>query len=125
MAQHSEFEFSVEFDTEYLNRNYADKLIFLNKMFEVFLKDIEEDLAKLGDAVVTNNYEICEKICHKIKNNFAHIGLPELHKITAILENEAKKKQSDLKEFYDSAKFDFAVKSVIFEKQRLTTHLSI
>jgi len=125
MDKKSDFTFSEDFDTAYLQRNYADKLSLLDKMFEIFLKDIELVLENLNDAVNSHDYETCEKICHKIKTNFAHIGLPALHQKVALLESKAKIKEPKLQEFYDSQKLNLAVKSVIFEKQRLTTHLSI
>ncbi len=76
--QAGEFQFSGDLNTEYLNRFYGDDIERARLMFDIFLKNIDHQLHQLQQDLTDKDHKAFAALAHKIKPNFAMVGLPEL-----------------------------------------------
>lgn len=89
-CQNSTFIFNENLNIEFLSATYGNNLSFGAKMFGIFLRTIDQDLAILQDSVTELDFESIKAIAHKIKNNYTWVGLPALSQMTYEVENMAR-----------------------------------
>ncbi|XOV90852.1 MAG: response regulator [Bacteroidota bacterium] len=71
------YQFSNTLNTDYLNSFYGDDIERAGLMFNIFLKNIDAELKRLRDYYSAMDIESFTSLAHKIKPNFAMVGLPE------------------------------------------------
>jgi HPt (histidine-containing phosphotransfer) domain-containing protein len=71
----SGFEFHNELDVKYLNALYENNISYAADLFEIFLKTIREEVVKLRKLVENRDWEQLKFQVHKLKPNFAMVGL--------------------------------------------------
>lgn len=69
------FAFTEKLDKEYLNTFYGDDLERANIMFGIFLRTIQDEYAKLQDFYASKDLKGIRETAHRIKPNFAMVGL--------------------------------------------------
>lgn len=92
----STFVFNENLNVEFLAETYGSNLSFGAKMFGIFLKTIQRDLAILEASANSLDFEGMIGIAHKIKNNFTWVGLPVLSQLTYRVENMAREEEASV-----------------------------
>lgn len=113
----SHFVFSKQLDCDFLKSNFEHNLELARNIFQSFLNDTSNDLAKLKFGVEDNNHEEVSAIVHKIKNNFIYIGASDLNKSLIQIETAAKEKSSELRKLYASFHVELESKLPIIENE--------
>ena len=72
-----DFKFSSRLSNEFLTSFYGDDIERAGLMFSIFLKNIENELSRLDKFLIDKDMESFVSLAHKIKPNFAMVGLPE------------------------------------------------
>lgn len=83
----SGFEFHNELDVKYLNALYENNISYAADLFEIFLKTIREEVLKLRKLVESRDWEQLKFQVHKLKPNFAMVGLTWITQKMQQLEN--------------------------------------
>jgi HPt (histidine-containing phosphotransfer) domain-containing protein len=83
----SGFEFHNELDVKYLNALYENNISYAADLFEIFLKTIREEVLKLRKLVENRDWEQLKFQVHKLKPNFAMVGLTWITSKMQQLEN--------------------------------------
>lgn len=86
-TNYSGFEFHNELDVKYLNALYEDNISYAADLFEIFLKTIREEVVKLRKLVENRDWEQLKFQVHKLKPNFAMVGLTWITSKMQQLEN--------------------------------------
>lgn len=92
------FQFSPEIDFGNLESYYQDNIERAQKIFEVFIRVIDVDFLKLKESIQNENWNKVSSLAHKIKPNFAMVGLTDLSK---------------LMEHYEKSKINIEIRSEI------------
>lgn len=71
----SGYEFHQELDAKYLNALYENNIAYAADLFEIFLKTIRDEMSKLETLVNEQDWEQLKFLVHKLKPNFAMVGL--------------------------------------------------
>ncbi|MFT7159347.1 MAG: PAS domain S-box-containing protein [Bacteroidia bacterium] len=96
-----EFHFSEGLDHQYLVNYYENDMDRAYTMFEIFIKVIDSEFDKLKHAMLEENWKEFSAIAHKIKPNFAMVGLTDL---------------STTMEYYEQAKINIDILADIKSK---------
>jgi PAS domain S-box-containing protein len=83
----SGFEFHNELDVKYLNTLYENNISYAADLFEIFLKTIREEVVKIRKMVENRDWEQLKFQVHKLKPNFAMVGLTWITSRMQQLEN--------------------------------------
>lgn len=83
----SGFEFHNELDVKYLNTLYENNISYAADLFEIFLKTIQEEVVKIRKLVEDRDWEQLKFQVHKLKPNFAMVGLTWITSKMQQLEN--------------------------------------
>ncbi|TWW00055.1 ATP-binding protein [Chitinophaga pinensis] len=83
----SGFEFHNELDVKYLNTLYENNISYAADLFEIFLKTILEEVVKIRKLVEDRDWEQLKFQVHKLKPNFAMVGLTWITSKMQQLEN--------------------------------------
>lgn len=83
----SGFEFHNELDVKYLNALYENNISYAADLFEIFLKTIKEEVIKIRKLVENRDWEQLKFQVHKLKPNFAMVGLTWITSEMQRLEN--------------------------------------
>ncbi|ACU63701.1 ATP-binding protein [Chitinophaga pinensis] len=83
----SGFEFHNELDVKYLNTLYENNISYAADLFEIFLKTILEEVVKIKKLVEDRDWEQLKFQVHKLKPNFAMVGLTWITSKMQQLEN--------------------------------------
>jgi signal transduction histidine kinase/CheY-like chemotaxis protein/HPt (histidine-containing phosphotransfer) domain-containing protein len=83
----SGFEFHNELDVKYLNALYENNISYAADLFEIFLKTIKEEIVKIRKLVEDRDWEQLKFQVHKLKPNFAMVGLTWITSKMQQLEN--------------------------------------
>ncbi|MBW8684922.1 ATP-binding protein [Chitinophaga rhizophila] len=83
----SGFEFHHELDVKYLNTLYENNISYAADLFEIFLKTIREEVVKIRKLVENRDWEHLKFQVHKLKPNFAMVGLTWITSNMQQLEN--------------------------------------
>ena len=83
----SGFEFHNELDVKYLNALYENNISYAADLFEIFLKTIREEVIKIRKLVEDRDWEQLKFQVHKLKPNFAMVGLTWITNKMQQLEN--------------------------------------
>jgi len=120
-----EFVFSEKLNAEFLNSTYQYDLNFGRKMFNLFLKSIDEDMNQLIQSIADQEWEESRSIAHKIKNNFTWVGLPQLSSLMYKIENAARDRSGSIVELKESlvSQFQDGYENVREELNRLSAYL--
>ncbi|MEQ6120258.1 ATP-binding protein [Reichenbachiella sp. MALMAid0571] len=94
----NDFQFSPELDFGNLGNYYQDNIERAYKMFQVFNRVIDEDFQKIKKSIQEENWDEVSSIAHKIKPNFAMVGLFDLSKMM---------------EYYEKSKINIEIRSEI------------
>ncbi|SFE85525.1 Signal transduction histidine kinase [Chitinophaga sp. CF118] len=81
------FEFHEELDVKYLNTLYENNISYAADLFEIFLKTVNEEMVKIQKLVVDRDWEQLKFQVHKLKPNFAMVGLTWISNNMQQLEN--------------------------------------
>ena len=84
------FDFGEGLDKEYLRDFYEDDTDRAKLMFTIFLKNIDGEMADLQSHLEKQEWSALSKIAHKIKPNFAMVGLTEISHLMLELEGVEK-----------------------------------
>lgn len=80
------YSFSAKLNSQYLKEFYAQDFSRAKLMFEIFLNSIDAEMEKLAQYLKDENWEKFSKQAHKIKPNFAMVGLSEISEIMQLYE---------------------------------------
>jgi len=83
----SGFEFHNELDVKYLNTLYENNISYAADLFEIFLKTILDEVVKIKKLVEDRDWEQLKFQVHKLKPNFAMVGLTWITSKMQQLEN--------------------------------------
>ncbi|MBC9931961.1 PAS domain-containing hybrid sensor histidine kinase/response regulator [Chitinophaga qingshengii] len=83
----SGFEFHPELDVKYLTALYENNISYAADLFEIFIRTIRDEIKKLHDIVETGDWERVKFQVHKLKPNFAMVGLTWISAKMQELEN--------------------------------------
>ncbi|QHS60147.1 ATP-binding protein [Chitinophaga agri] len=83
----SGFEFHNELDVKYLNALYENNISYAADLFEIFLKTILDEVVKIRKLVEERDWEQLKFQVHKLKPNFAMVGLTWITSKMQQLEN--------------------------------------
>lgn len=97
----SNFTFSKELNSEFLEQSYSNNLEFGKKMFSIFLATIEADISLLTHSLQANDFNGLKDIAHKIKNNFTWVGLPQMSSVVYKIEMAAADKSVSVVTYYN------------------------
>ncbi|MFY0254226.1 response regulator [Chitinophaga sp. 30R24] len=87
-VQHlSGFEFNNELDVKYLTNLYENNISYAADLFEIFIRTIREEIAKLNVMVENDDWEQMKFQVHKLKPNFSMVGLTWISAKMQELEN--------------------------------------
>lgn len=86
-TNYSGFEFHNELDVKYLNALYEDNISYAADLFEIFLNTICEEVIKIRKLVEERDWEQLKFQVHKLKPNFAMVGLTWITASMQELEN--------------------------------------
>ena len=120
------FQFSSGLNNEFLTSFYGDDIERAGLMFNIFLKNIDNELGRLSEFLVQKDLESFVSLAHKIKPNFAMVGLPEYSESMKDLEYIGKKNDfNGSKEHLSKFLEDFSKKKpdVIEELTRINQFL--
>jgi signal transduction histidine kinase/CheY-like chemotaxis protein/HPt (histidine-containing phosphotransfer) domain-containing protein len=84
---YSGFEFHKELDVKYLNTLYENNISYAADLFEIFLKTIREEVEKIKVLVNAHEWDQLKFQVHKLKPNFAMVGLTWITNRMQQLEN--------------------------------------
>lgn len=120
------YKFSEHLDREFLAKNYGSNLTLAVKIFNLFLKSAEKELAALKEAINKNDYNDIYQISHKNKNNFLFVGLPKLSKLFTSLEKFADAKSPEVHSTFEMIQelFPYDFKVVEAEMKSINSFLS-
>ncbi len=105
------YQFSSNLNNEFLRSFYGDDIERAGLMFNIFLKNIEKELSQLKKFLVEQDVESFVSLAHKIKPNFAMVGLPEYSESMKDLEYIGKSNDfSELERKLSKFQRDFSVK---------------
>ena len=90
------FHFSEALDQQYLVDYYQNDIDRAHTMFKIFDRVIDSDFDRLKQAMLEDNWSELSAIAHKIKPNFAMVGLSDLS--TTMEYYEQAKKNIDVQE---------------------------
>jgi len=95
-----------QLDQSYFEEFYGDDDTFKNEMLQIFLKNIDDEMKQLKEAVVESNNEKVYQVAHKNKSSFLMAGLGQLEPILKQIEELASKNLNDYhnlaEELFDS-----------------------
>lgn len=83
----SGFEFHNELDVKYLSTLYENNISYAADLFEIFLKTVMDEVAKIKVLVNAHDWEQLKFQVHKLKPNFAMVGLTWITNKMQQLEN--------------------------------------
>jgi signal transduction histidine kinase/CheY-like chemotaxis protein/HPt (histidine-containing phosphotransfer) domain-containing protein len=83
----SGFEFHTDLDVKYLRTLYENNISYAADLFEIFLNTIREELVKIQAMVIARDWEQLKFQVHKLKPNFAMVGLTWISAKMQNLEN--------------------------------------
>lgn len=81
------FEFHDELDVKYLNTLYENNISYAADLFEIFLKTVKDEMIKIKKLVTDRDWEQLKFQVHKLKPNFAMVGLTWISSNMQQLEN--------------------------------------
>jgi HPt (histidine-containing phosphotransfer) domain-containing protein len=81
------FEFHEELDVKYLNTLYENNISYAADLFEIFLKTVKDEMIKIQRLVTNRDWEQLKFQVHKLKPNFAMVGLTWISSNMQQLEN--------------------------------------
>lgn len=121
------FQFSSDLDVTYLNDFYLQDLDRAQVMFEIFCSTIDSEMEKLRHLLEFEEWKDFSLLAHKIKPNFAMVGLSELSDIMKEYE-ESDESESVRRKiilgFSDTLnKFEIGKQKVKNELSNMTQHL--
>lgn len=61
------------------------------EIVEIFLESAASDIKKLEDAIIAKNSEALSEAAHSLKGSAGNLGFTEISKISASIENQARK----------------------------------
>ena len=71
------YKFSSSLNNDFLTSFYGDDIERAGLMFNIFLKNNDNELSRLSKFLIDRDMESFVSLAHKIKPNFAMVGLPE------------------------------------------------
>ncbi|MDQ0106936.1 PAS domain S-box-containing protein [Chitinophaga terrae (ex Kim and Jung 2007)] len=83
----SGFEFSEDLDVKYLTDLYENNISYAADLFEIFIRTIREELDKLSVVLENKDWNLMKFQVHKLKPNFAMVGLTWISAKMQELEN--------------------------------------
>jgi PAS domain S-box-containing protein len=83
----SGFEFSEDLDVKYLTDLYENNISYAADLFEIFIRTIREELDKLSLVLDNKDWNLMKFQVHKLKPNFAMVGLTWISAKMQELEN--------------------------------------
>lgn len=83
----SGFEFNNDLDVKYLTDLYESNISYAADLFEIFIRTIRDEVAKLSVMVDQHEWEKMKFQVHKLKPNFAMVGLTWISAKMQELEN--------------------------------------
>ncbi|PSL48052.1 PAS domain S-box-containing protein [Chitinophaga niastensis] len=83
----SGFEFNNDLDVQYLTDLYENNISYAADLFEIFIRTIRDEVEKLSVLVDNHEWEQIKFQVHKLKPNFAMVGLTWISTKMQELEN--------------------------------------
>ncbi len=115
----SEYVFSDDLDVQYLAECYQNDMDRANIMFDIFDRTIEAEFAKLKSYLDNNDWKGVSGVAHKIKPNFAMVGLTGLFE--AMEKYESSKKylevREEIKQNFSKLKTEFLEGKLLVKKE--------
>ena len=71
----TDFSFSTELDTQYLEDAYGGDLAYGQDMFETFLEIVDDEVLDIKNSILEDSTDLIKKKLHKIKPTFTMVGL--------------------------------------------------
>jgi len=126
-TEDDKFEYSNSLDRQYLDTFYGDDLERASIMFGIFLKTVRPEVEKLRNFYELKDAEGIMDVAHRIKPNFAMVGLTEdtdkLNEIElAAIDKNLNKLGEELPTFF--GEFDAKIKIVEEELSRIESALA-
>ncbi|HVI48471.1 MAG TPA: PAS domain S-box protein [Chitinophaga sp.] len=94
----SGFEFHEGLDVKYLTALYENNISYAADLFEIFIRTIRDELEKLRVMVNDKDWEAMKFQVHKLKPNFAMVGLTWISAKMQSLENTLRSNQPEHEE---------------------------
>ncbi|MBA3673652.1 MAG: Hpt domain-containing protein [Chitinophagaceae bacterium] len=111
---------------DYLSASVSGHKEILLELFDIFIKQIPENIASLNDAIINADYPAIKQISHKLKSTVSVMGISTLKPILDQMEFLATADHENLR--LDSIKKLFeqvkeictkAIEEIQFEKNRM------
>jgi len=119
------YTFSDYFNTEFLDKSYAGRYSYYQKLAKVFLNTIPQELELLEQSISKKSHEGTRKVVHKIKNNFHWMGLHLVSTKAGLVELACKEQTVDWNDVEDLLdRMREACQHVSSESERLNSYLS-
>ncbi len=80
-------KFNSRLDLSVLEELYGNDYEYAMLMFDLYLESIDQELARLKEAIETAQREMIRQVSHKIKPVFLMVGLSSLNAIAKQLES--------------------------------------
>lgn len=125
-AEPDKYDFSKELDKEYLETFYEGDLERASLMFQIFLDNIEQEISDLKRLYIAESWEEFGKFAHRVKPNFAMVGLSPFTELMKQFESHGKQNNGTaLKEIVPNffQEYKNKIKLVRRELSRMNTSL--
>jgi HPt (histidine-containing phosphotransfer) domain-containing protein len=76
-------------DLTYLKQIADNNKEFMVEMIEMFLQKTPEALLQMQEYLNTKNWHELRNVAHRIKPSFSYIGISEIHRLLAAIENNS------------------------------------
>ncbi len=82
----------LKIDLSYLKQIGGDNPAFIMQMIEMFLQKTPEALEEMNEKFKAQSWEDLRNVAHRIKPSYTYIGLGEIHKMLAVIEDNSSTK---------------------------------
>ncbi|MFY0606778.1 MAG: PAS domain S-box protein [Cyclobacteriaceae bacterium] len=114
-----EYSFSEELDVKYLEECYQNDLERASIMFGIFDRTIDSEMTRLKSNMEINDWNGVSAVAHKIKPNFAMVGLTSLFKTMEKYESSKKyiEVQEDIKQNFSKLESELFEGKLLVKKE--------
>ncbi|NIG57631.1 PAS domain-containing hybrid sensor histidine kinase/response regulator [Chitinophaga sp. Cy-1792] len=121
----SGYDFSPDLNVQFLNGLYENNISYAADLFEIFLRIIKDELGKIRELLDNDDWSNMKFSLHKLKPNFAMVGLTWITENVQVLEsllNEKDINKADIENRYNeivtSLEKYYPVVNAEYEKMR-------
>ncbi|MBV7529289.1 response regulator [Chitinophaga sp. sic0106] len=82
----SGYDFNPDLNVQFLNGLYENNISYAADLFEIFIRIIRDEIGKIGDLLAKDDWTTMKFNLHKLKPNFAMVGLTWITEKIQVLE---------------------------------------